>query len=100
MNQMIISQNQVMLNLLRQIASKVGCGTGTKVPDLLPQPLNTEEELEQLCQWLQDDTYKLNMVHWSAISDCLELVCYVCLTVESKEYSSSSGGVNSTKEPP
>ena len=66
------------------------------MPDFLPQPLNTEEELKQLCLRLQDDTYKLHMVRWSAISDCLELVCYVCLTVESNEYSGSGGGLNST----
>jgi hypothetical protein len=57
----IIEQEQS--RTLQRINSRLGGQTtGGDLVDLVPKPMDTEKELLELCEQLQDPEYKLRMV--------------------------------------
>lgn len=47
--------DQEILHLLRGISTKLGGGEPVDVQDLLPKPLETIQQLEELCNRLEDE---------------------------------------------
>lgn len=61
--QCILENQKEQLSLLRQLVSCSRAGSGDLIlEDVLPQPVNTIEELQQLCEKLKQEAFYTNMV--------------------------------------